>query len=360
MMKNLLFLFCLLVSGASNAEPKYPAFMLVPDSYKEVPGTKYEVPNMPRVRNQGFLGTCHAFAAATLIQKYYCDLKQKPDCANLPLDKEISPIGVLQYTGVNTPSGDFHYNESSPSLLLNAGGAGLVTFINAKHSFSFYRESCFPYDQFVEKFGATKEMTDVTLARLEDFYYKNRYKNRAEADAAEGCEECLIKKILPISEIFPPEKYLENIHVALKKETFGEFLYTSMFSSGCKTIDLPTPTLFIFPDVVKVKVTTKDDIKNKLIEVVKSGLPVSVGEICVAREYKDGCGLHEFIVSGIKQVCDSGKCRELFKVQNSWGQKWQKEFNDGWVDAESILDNIRTPSLDKITLPVLTWIQARP
>lgn len=355
-----LFFLVILISDASNAI-QTPAFILVPSNYKEVTGTKYEIENMPRIRSQDSVGACHAFSATVLIQKYYCELKKVSDCAGLPADKEISPIGVLQYSDAYEPGKEPKNYVKNTSIQLNAGGAALVALINAKNNFSFYRESCFPFDQFVEKFGASKDVMNTTLAKLEDFYKKNKYKNKTEADAAEACESCLSEKIQPISGIFPTEKYLENIHMGLKKDTFGEFLYETIFSSGCKTIDLPSPSLSIFPDVQKTTATTKDDIKNKVIEVVKSGLPVSIGEICVARaQAKDGCGLHEFIVSGTKQVCDSGKCRELFKVQNSWGQEWQKEFNGGWVDAESILDNIKTASLDKITVPVLTWIKPKP
>ncbi len=32
-------------------------------------------------------------------------------------------------------------------------------------------------------------------------------------------------------------------------------------------------------------------------------------------------------------------CKEVFKLHNSWGVEWQKKNNDGWVDADTLVQN---------------------
>ncbi|VFS56335.1 Uncharacterised protein [Raoultella planticola] len=41
-----------------------------------------------------------------------------------------------------------------------------------------------------------------------------------------------------------------------------------------------------------------------------------------------------------KTLCDKkNQCLDVLKVINSWGDSWQKEVNDGWVQAKPLLDS---------------------
>jgi hypothetical protein len=48
---------------------------------------------------------------------------------------------------------------------------------------------------------------------------------------------------------------------------------------------------------------------------------------------------HAVVVRGYKRICSEGSdCRDALQIQNSLGQKWQDDFDDGWVDAKTLLD----------------------
>lgn len=70
-----------------------PAFVKVPPEYKDGPEV-FVVPNMPRIRDQGPLGLCQSFSAATMLQHYLCSVKGLKNCAEIKPVIEISPLSV--------------------------------------------------------------------------------------------------------------------------------------------------------------------------------------------------------------------------------------------------------------------------
>jgi len=42
----------------------------------------------------------------------------------------------------------------------------------------------------------------------------------------------------------------------------------------------------------------------------------------------------------MKIVCKNKICKKLYKIQNSYGEIWQKCHNNGWVEADNLLDYI--------------------
>jgi hypothetical protein len=46
------------------------------------------------------------------------------------------------------------------------------------------------------------------------------------------------------------------------------------------------------------------------------------------------------VITGYKSLCKKEKpsdCRDVLKIQNSWGDDWQKRNDDGWLDAQTLL-----------------------
>ena len=101
---------------------------------------------------------------------------------------------------------------------------------------------------------------------------------------------------------------------------------------------------------------TKQQLKNKIAEVVKNGYPVGLNSLCVDKSAKDGCGAHELVVSGFKKTCNAaGKCIDQLKVHNSWGQGWQDQYtNNGWVNADDLLNRYEA---ETITKQAIVWLQ---
>jgi hypothetical protein len=66
------------------------------------------------------------------------------------------------------------------------------------------------------------------------------------------------------------------------------------------------------------------------------------------------------VISGYKKVCNGSDCKDIFKVHNSWGEEWQKLNNDGWLDADQIVNNtMKTPSRADKRLPSASviWLE---
>lgn len=116
------------------------------------------------------------------------------------------------------------------------------------------------------------------------------------------------------------------------------------------------------PDSVNA---TPEDLKDKIKEVLKSGKPVLYPGMCVISESPEKCnkgGGHSLVISGYKKVCDANKanCKELLKIHNSWGKEWQRKNNDGWVEADPIIQNVLKEKNDystKIVSASLIWFE---
>ncbi len=347
-MKFLAFNFInLMIATLSYASP----YMIAGPDFVDVAGSKVEIPNMPRIRSQDHLGICHAFSAATLAQKYYCDLQKIQNCAEIPPDKEISPLSVLsfQYLDENKKKENIAINDRSLRLI---GGSSFLNLWNSQDSFSFFQEACFPFDQFVEKFGQSKEMMDATISRLERFYKTNK-KSTTESDAVESCPACLEEEKKLVAELFPDEKYKKKLEFGLTKSTFYEFLYETLFAAGCKKINMPSPKVNIYPE--KDQESTSAELKTKIKQVLGTGVPLQIASVCSKNEAT--CDKHGFVLSGYKKVCKSnGECLDMVKAHNSYGKEWQIKANEGWIVFDELIKHTSNRNGPKHLDASISWL----
>ncbi len=323
-----------------------PAFQTVAGSV-DTPGSLIEIKNMPRIRSQDSFGVCAAFSSAAIAQKKACDNDKEefPDCSQIPSTKEISPFSMTSWA--RTTRKNMSKEDYASHLNLQIGGelSGGQALYNSRKSFAFMPESCYPFDQVANKYGDNKALVDKLLKDLEQLYDKNK----TEATATPPCETCLAAQI---NERLGTNTNKESIAEALTEKTFSEFLYRVVFN-GCRRIPFnPKPDFEYFPKTD----AKRENLVPKIKEVLASGNPIHLDGVCITRDpVTDSCtGNHSFVISGYKKVCASSSpktCRDLVKVHNSWGEDWQKKYNDGWVDAASIVENIS--DLDKATL---TWL----
>lgn len=308
--------------------------------YKDVPGSKIEVTNMPAYKTQDTLGECRAFSLTTILQKYTCDnfTDEIKDCKNIPPEYEISSFGTMMYT---------HVKPDIPKSLSLSGDNYFSMYDilkNIKNKIGrLIPESCKPFSKLVNSFttngGVTptdKKNYDNFIAKLKKMYETSRSNTEA---GIEDCPECLNemnnKAGLNIN--------LDDLREALKKNSFEEFLYSTFFDN-C--------TVKKFPALYEIKVyptdeinATLQDMKNKILEGLKKGKPVLTPSVCLVKT-ESLCpkgNVHSMVVAAYKKVCEVGsinKCKELLRVHNSWGEEWQKANNDGWVDADLYVSNI--------------------
>lgn len=304
--------------------------------YKEVAGTKIEIPNMPAVKTQNELGECRAFALAALMQWYTCSTWKAdiPDCKNPPADLAISYFGMMMYTHRDPEKNKTFQPDQDRARdmyhILNN-----IKFNGAK----FILESCKPFDVMVTNFKAGTEEGKKKMTAFFDYlrkiYESNKGKIKTEI---KNCPDC-VKEINKNAGL---NASVESLKKALLKESFDDFLY-SMFFDGCELE--PFPSSYVtraYPhDGLSV---TPAELKEKIIEVLKEGKPLLCPKICLEFEQNGNCAFgHAVIISGYKRVFEkngSGKVKDVLKIHNSVGEEWQRINNGGWVDADTIVNSV--------------------
>lgn len=359
---------CLIALAAllNHAVHAQSAFTIVGPEYKDVPGQVFEIPNMPRIRNQRPLGLCQAFAGATLLQKQYCDQEKISNCAQIPANEEISPLHVWSYISTNIAGqtkGERH-NHRHISIDNLAGVfeenkgkifSGAIILNMRKDGISLCSEANFSYDQFMSRFGQSEESVRAILSQLKRTY--EAQKARLEAEPSNLCESCLKETAIVLSTVLSrpltTDVDLRMVKRGLTRENFGEFLFESFFYK-CDKISMKFPIFRYFPGIGES--ASKQQLKQKIAEVIKSGHPIAFNSLCVDKSAKDGCGTHEIIISGFKKTCtSSGKCIDQLKVHNSWGQSWQNQYtNSGWINADNLVNSFLA---EPVTGQALVWLQ---
>lgn len=330
--------------------------LLKPDVvYVEVNNSKIVIPNMPAYKTQDDLGECRAFSLATIIQKFTCDKWKSdiPDCKNPPADSAISYIGMMVYTNNRDNAKSIEFNQKNIS--------GMYEIISnlAKSGNKLILESCKPFDKMVNNFSTTGQ---VGLDKRDKFfsYLKDLYESRkrnTEANIAD-CPECLAEININIG----LNADLSNLKKALTKKNYNEFIY-SLFFDSCKMESFPAS--FSPRDYPDDKTFAQpSDIKNKVKEGLSKGKPVLFPALCFEKAEDGTCAsVHSIVIAGYKKSChpvEKNNCRELFKVHNSWGASWQKANNDGWVDADILVQNVVRVKTDKglkIASSSVLWLE---
>lgn len=353
-------------SLAESSNPFVPVYVQGDDTsranpkptviYEEVPGSTSIIPNMPAYKTQDELGECRAFSMAALMQWYTCEKRKSeiPDCKNPPSNRAISYFGMMMYTHQDSEKNEtFQPNQNKSrsmydilnSVKLNGG--------------EFILESCKPFDRLVNNFStsgaAGLQKRDQFFAYLKKMYESN--KGKTEADILD-CPECINE----INSKAGVNADMANLKKALTKDSYDKFLY-ALFFSGCKMPIFPAAyqTMAYPADGINA---TSNDLKNKIIEVLKKGKPVLYPNLCLVYESNNQCKLgHSIVISGHKRVCvknSKTQCKDIFRVHNSWGEEWQKINNDGWISADEITDNVlkhEPGKLGRISSGSILWLE---
>ncbi|XGC81000.1 hypothetical protein ACES2L_00705 [Bdellovibrio bacteriovorus] len=309
------------ISLASVTSTLVPVDRTYSNSYEEM-----KIDNMPRVRSQDSLGVCFGFSSATVAQFYRCKTKNIT-CSPLPENKEISPIAMVAWSNPNNEKVRGGTFSDHSNIRFGGKGYGALGYL-AEQDSSAVPESCYPFDQFANKYGGDESATNALIKKLQVEYDKNK---KTEGSA---CEECLLQTM---QKEFGAKTSLEDVASALKEETFAEYLYSLFFRScGDKLLSFqPAPLMGYFP---KGTTATYNQVIDQTKNILKQGYPLVLDGICPF--YKDGVctGGHSVVISGYRKVCKpDNTCRDVLKIQNSWGEDWQKQNDDGWLDAKILL-----------------------
>ncbi|WP_374029499.1 hypothetical protein [Bdellovibrio bacteriovorus] len=355
-MKILIIISLLFGGHFAHSQTSIRAFSVIDKSYSKVNG-ELEIKNMPRVASQDGLGICYAYVAATQLQAENCRVLKK-DCSSLSEEELFSPLDIAR---IKTPENDqfqAQLRSSYAGLNTESGGdphttaviAGLVVKKTAN-------EACISLDKVLSKMNSRGETIEAQAAmweRMKKHYFNYQKKKK--------CADCL-------SDVYATAKndIDENLNLTTSNEevlkAFGEDTYEKFLDQllGANKCRRPSQ-LAVFEnadnleykfypeanekDPKKLKdAFSPDKFKGKIKEVLKTGRPLSLGNICVGEEPAQNCkpqNNHAVVISGYRQICNqAGKCRESLRVVNSWGKSWQDQNDGGWVDADTLISSIK-------------------
>ncbi len=353
-----MFIKCIILTGTvclwTSAQAASSVGFTTLDSSFEVDGSPIVVSNMPKIKSQDSIPACAGFSSATVAQFYICKNSKPPiqDCSGLDSSREVSPLNMIAWMHTNKGIGVQEQRNHNNIQLYHEKSSATLALQNAANASLFYADSCFPMDHLVNELG------DYNFDKVEGIFNKIEKEYRKYTTEGSLCESCLVKAT---SELGISASILDLKEALPKKgddTTFGEYLFKITLDKCHDFVGKrirPKPTFGMFP-------SEKSDIKyEKLIDKVKSvlstGMPLAAGGICIEKIGKNCKTTHSVTISGYRKVCKgSGSaktCRDVVKVQNSWGKDWQKEYDDGWVDAKELFSNqIANPEVMK---NMLAW-----
>lgn len=360
MKKNIIFKILIPIASlffiSTNVLGDYrDVFKLIPNTYSDVEQPK-ELSNFPRDRNQSVLPICQTISAYYIATYYHCQIHNIDPCSKIPPVKDMSILDINSKCR-NPDDGGAHLQTS----LYGAKGDGLNLFnclTYLKKEGTIQSELCFSYDKFISKFKGNENLLATIKGKIEK-HYDNYKKNKTEG---RFCEECFIKDVY--EGFFDFEKpagfkmpAASDLLMALDTRTLDKMWYELLIGScqnqkRSQVIYLePEPIAKFLPDYARdiPPLPDKQSVKNKIKEVLKKGWPVGLG-FCTDSS-KDNCGGHSVVISGYRKVCKnnggSQDCRDVFKVENSWGPDFYPKNPDGtlnkWFDADSLF-NLTPPS----------------
>lgn len=377
--------FLILFPVASIADPPlqstYTAAPLVAPAFTQYSNLKWtdpsygaEISNMPRVRTQGGLPSCYGCASATIVQKFLCDVDPSVKtlakrCEDIPAEVTVSQLSMVAWADTNILRKDDDPENTNQSAGLSRNHAniklwedttvyssGVNALENSLAMFRFMPESCFPVGRLEAKYGNNSDALREPYLHAKAVYEKHK----ADGSSGEICNECIARLNSDFNASFSSAAWQS----AIQKRTFGEFLY-ALFFHGCKPFTSKAglrPTLHLMPRGSEEHLP-----KSEVFDVVKSvldkGRPILVNAVCMNVDATSGKCLikHSIVLSGYRRDCTNGSpdktCRTLVKLHNCWGEAWQKNNGNGWVDAEQFIKylNPGKPYIEKGELSWLDW-----
>lgn len=329
---------------------KVDAFATLGSQFKVEQTSILQAPNMPPPTTQDSLGVCTGFSSWALVQQYHCQRKGL-DCGKLEPKDKISPLQMAAFS--RDPDDD----SLDPQDRLNYetipdGGSGATALLNA---IGFVKraaaDSCFPWDQFVNRHGDDPTVYTAMFDKLKKAFDQNKTEGST-------CVECLSKNL---QKDFDLKKDNVKLLEALNEKTYEHFLY-AIFLKNHKddpvekycvdSIKLGKEAKFeMFPATEKT-FTNPKELMGVIKDLLKKGYPINMDGICIERSGDKCISKHSLAIKGYRKACKpNGECREVLQLQNSWGKSWQAEYDDGWVDAETLFNEVKPMGTG-----VISWI----
>lgn len=332
----------------------------IDSSYKPIVASQVSL-DMPPTRSQDTVGICGAVTACQIIDEANCAVNKIADCKSMSTQHRCSQLDIARYLRqAPTKTGFLDSSDFKGLNLLNGDGVHIAIQNFIHYTKKVARESCAPFDQVVAKVDDRKDAEKLEQSlwkRLENLY--SAYRRESEK-----CGKCALDNITAsgleseLREHYSLKASNQEMLAAFAEKSFDLFLEKLLIPFECG--DMRNVLRFkgnwnfqTFPTQAGGKanyVQMIDKIKETLAQKRRpialsfcAQEPLEAGSRKECESIKDTTkvvgGQHSVVIRGYRRVCNSqNKCYDAVQVQNSWGEGWQQQNDDGWVDARTLLD----------------------
>lgn len=336
----------LLTGGNALADEAYGMTPVPPGSHTQI----YQV-DMPPTREQPSAGICFAEVASLLVDRQTCVERKIAECGDLRPELSVSALDMSRFAG-QPVRGDKYNREEYVGL--QEGGSLSTTLDNSLQGAIFATEACAPTAQLLPREASQKQREkekDQLRASLMSIYDRHR-------KSLGGKTSDVVAEFSQLRKKFDFKATDEQVIRAFAQKSFSAMLDTLLIGDRCRWDEA-----FDFKGHYEVKtfphtqmpagrdsyVTAMDVIK----ELLQDGTPIGVtfcgrpgkAKYASLEQCKNGGRSgetwgHAVVIKGYGQVCkqDGSDCDDAVQIQNSWGDTWQNQNNDGWIDAREFLD----------------------
>lgn len=319
-------------------EYHHGSYQYYPPTFNEKVKESIEVKTNPAVRDQDGFGTCYLFATASLLDQLCL---KSGTCGQA---QQVSVLDILAKTQLG---------GQDPEFLGLSGGdmrqVGQALNPDPTKRIKLVREECAPYQQIENYNNPNNDFSIVDYPQLNAI--KAIYDESKEATDADDCDTCqkqYFKTLFAFS-----EEMLENLSRAVKKvatlNAFSDFLKEVLIPESCRLEEIELPKF----KVKEEHIPTKEALRSKMLELFSNDQSGAITSCTWTRYCKDEsvdrmrncpvesrdrvCGGHAYLLSGFRTICDNaGKCRNQYKVHNSWGRDFNVFNDNGWVSEDAI------------------------
>lgn len=294
--------------------------------------------DLPPIRDQGSYGTCYAHSSMLLLDHLRCSKSENP---------------LLCYQDKGSVLHLARFQDQSKTGRINIGGDAGEVITNFKNVRLLSKETCAPYEAW-EKLSQRYKKEIKQLNVPPNFKYETDYffyiSNLLRSNASEEEKECWAQELVDVG---VKQNFQDILQILDEARTLSwqEFRYNMLVPKNCMSspLEYPEYEMINYPKAYNHKKTFKE-IRDQVYRSLVKGYPLEVS-FCATKESDGKCqSYHSSTITGQRLVCDKNICRMQFKIQNSYGRRWQELNDDGWVDAENLSQHMEGDSLGLLTV----------
>ncbi|MGR5945209.1 hypothetical protein [Enterobacter sp. C4G1] len=369
-MKFISMVWWLALGSAGAAVPEISLKMFVsPPSQFVSEHDRVEITNLPKIPGQGAIGICYAYVSAVMLTAENCRALHE-DCTQYKPDQIFSPFSLVKFMDYSDDDNAEQKAVTSQKNKIQAdegGNAATIMQVVALDTGTGGSLSCAAKEKVMPDFtddAATMREYEMWQNVRKIYVLLNPKARKVDLNCPD-CIEAFLKAhqadFLQLKAIFPllPDDKRKQVQL-LTESTYHLFLGKLVVPKACYRLsasvlfeNMGKVKMSIYPESVEDKKdgqTTQHtpptgnyaDSMTIIKSVLNGGRPVALEGICMDKKIKGkSCNnAHAVVISGFKTVCDKNNhCLDVLKVVNSWGDAWQKENNDGWLEAKPLLDS---------------------